>query len=273
MHKIVLYCKTYWKDLDRVKRLIESIKKYNKDNIPIYISFPKEQEKIFKDSIDTDYVNIVFDEDIVTFDLPYETINQAGWHLQQVVKSSFWKLDLCENYVCLDSDSYFIRDFYVSDFMYNDTTPYTVMHEQKELFEFTSRYHELIGHDPQIGFGDDRKKIMKMFQREGRLYDFGPSPTIWSSKVWKLLDETQLKPQGWDIFQLIKTVPSEFTWYGEFLLKSLPMVIVPVQPLFKVFHFKPQYDFYKQQKYTEEMFSKNYMGIVLQSNFSPTEKY
>jgi hypothetical protein len=273
MHKIVLYCKSYYKDLPRVKRLIESIKKYNKDNIPVYISVPKVDEDLFKNNIDTDYVNLILDEEIVQFVYTPEQQREIGWFLQQIVKSSFWKLDVCENYVCLDSDSYFIRDFYVSDFMYNDTTPYTVMHEQKELFEFTSRYHELIGHDPQIGFGDDRKKIMKMFQREGRLYDFGPSPTIWSSKVWKLLDETQLKPQGWDIFQLIKTVPSEFTWYGEFLLKSLPMVIVPVQPLFKVFHFKPQYDFYKQQKYTEEMFSKNYMGIVLQSNFSPTEKY
>jgi len=273
MEKIVLYCKTYYNDLHRIKRLVESVKQYNKDNIPFYISVPKVDEKLFKDNLDTEYVNLIVDEDIIEFEYTQEEQRQIGWYLQQIVKSSFWKLDICENYVCIDSDSYFIKDFYVSDFMYNDITPYTVMHEQKELFEFTSRYHEHIGHDPQIGFGDDRSKIMKMFQREGRLYDFGPSPTIWSSTVWKLLYETQLKPQELDISEIIKMVPSEFTWYGEFLLKSRPIDIVPIQPLFKVFHFKPQYDFYKQQGYTEEMFSKNYMGIVLQSNFSPTEKY
>ena len=112
-----------------------------------------------------------------------------------------------------------------------------------------------------------------MFERSGRLYDFGPSPTIWSTHVWKMLEETQLKPQNITMLDLIATVPSEFTWYGEFLLKTLPIVIVPVQPLFKVFHFKSQYDFYKQQKYTEEMFAKNYLGIVIQSNFSLTSKY
>jgi hypothetical protein len=273
MEKIVLYCKSYHRDLARVKRLLDSIKKHNKDNIPFYVSMPEDDRKLFKDTLGTDYVKFVNDEEIYSFDLDKQTQQQAGWYLQQVVKSSFWKLDLCENYVCIDSDSYFIRDFYISDFMYSNDTPYTVMHEQKELFEFTSRYHEYIGHDPQIGFGDDRNKIMKMFEREGRLYDFGPSPTIWSSKVWKLLYETQLKPKNLDIIDLIQTVPSEFTWYGEFLLKTLPIVIVPVQPLFKVFHFKPQYDFYKKQGYTEEIFSKNYMGIVLQSNFSPTDKY
>jgi hypothetical protein len=266
MHKIVLYCKTYHRDLDRVQSLIESVKKHNKDNIPLYISVPKLDEKLFKDNIDTDYVNIVFDEDIFP-------IQEQNWYTQQVVKSSFWKLELCENYVMIDSDSYFIRDFYISDFMYDDNTPYTVMHEQKDLFEFTSRYHEYIGHDPKDGFGGDRERIMEMFERKGRLYDFGPSPTIWSSHVWRMLEETQLKPQGITIQDIIMTVASEFTWYGEFLLKTRPIDIVPIEPLFKVFHYPSQYSFYKQQNYTEEMFAKNYLGIVIQSNFSPTSKY
>ena len=42
---------------------------------------------------------------------------------------------ICENYLCIDSDSEFIRDFYYSDFMYNDNTPYTIMHESKGFLE------------------------------------------------------------------------------------------------------------------------------------------
>lgn len=266
MHKIVIYCKTYSGDLNRVKVLIDSVKKFNKDKIPFYISIPKKEEQLFKDNVDTDYVNIVFDEDV--FDMEIQ-----NWYTQQIVKSSFWKLNLCENYVMIDSDSYFIKDFYISDFMYNDNTPYTVMHEQKDLFSFSSKYEQYIGHDPKNGFEEERKRIMKMFQREGRVYDFGPGPVIWNCHVWEKLEETQLKPQGLTFVDLIKMVPSEFTWYGEFLLKSLPMIIIPIEPMFKFFHFPSQYDFYKKLGYTEETFSKNYLGLVMQSNWNAPLKY
>ena len=274
MHKIVLYCKSFSRDLDRVNFLTESIKKHNKDSIPFYVSVPKEDESLAKEKLDTDYINLVFDEDI--YDLSFlselEKIN-GGWYTQQIIKSSFWKLEVCENYVMIDSDSYFIKDFSTSDFMYDDTIPYTVMHEQKDLFGFTSHYKDIIGHDPKKGFEETRLPIMNAFKRSGRFYDFGPSPVIWSCKVWKLLEEKQLQPQGLTFFDLITNNPSEFSWYGEFLLKSFAIPIIPIEPMFKVFHFKPQYEYYKQLGYTEEMFSENYLGIVIQSNFTNTKSY
>jgi hypothetical protein len=265
MHKIVLYTKTYRRDLERVKLLSESIKTHNKDNIPFYISFPKEDAELFKNNVDNEYVKFVFDEDII--DIPFQ-----NWHTQQIVKSSFWKLGLCENYVMIDSDSYFIRDFYLTDFMYNESTPYTVIHEQKDLFEWSSKYDTYLGFDPKNGFIEDRKKVMQVFNREGRYYDFGPSPTIWSSKVWENLEIT-LKNNNKTFANLINIVPSEFSWYGEFLLTNKTIDIIPIGPLFKVFHYKLQYDYYKQLEYTEDNFSKNYLGIVIQSNFSNTLKY
>ena len=265
MHKIVLYAKTYKGDLKRVKLLFESIKTHNKDDIPFYISFPKEDLELFKNEIDNEYVRFVFDEDII--DIPFQ-----NWHTQQIVKSSFWKLGLCENYVMIDSDSYFIKDFHISDFMYDDTTPYTVMHEQKDLFEWSSKNTQYIGHNPKNGFMEDRKKIMKVFDRNGRYFDFGPSPTIWSSKVWESL-EIVLKNSNKTFIDLIANTPSEFSWYGEFLLKNRVIDIVPIGPLFKVFHFKPQYDFYKQTGYTKEILSENYMGIVMQSNWGAPLEY
>ncbi len=42
-----------------------------------------------------------------------------GWESQQIVKSSFWKLNVCENYLMIDSDSYFIKDFGVEGAMRN----------------------------------------------------------------------------------------------------------------------------------------------------------
>lgn len=265
MEKLVLYTKTYSGDLDRLAVLVTSIKKFNKDNIPYYISFPKEDEQLFKDNIDTDYVKFVLDEDII--DVPFQ-----NWYTQQIVKSSFWKLGLCENYVMIDSDSYFIKDFYISDFMYDENTPYTVMHEQKDLFEWSSKYKDLIGHNPKIGFEEDRLKVMKVFDRGGKYFDFGPGPVIWSSKVWKNLD-LLLKNSNKTFTDIIAHTPSEFSWYGEFLLKYRTIDIVSIEPIFKFFHFKSQYTHYKKLGYSESDFSDNYLGIVMQSNWKAPLRY
>jgi hypothetical protein len=265
MNKLLLYTKTYKEDLERVKNLIESVKLHNKDNIPYYISIPKLDKQLFLSNIDSEYVNIVFDEDICG-------ISNQSWHTQQIIKSSFWKLGVCENYVMIDSDSYFIKDFYTSDFLYDENTPYTVVHEQRDLFEWSSRYSEYIGKNPKTEFMAERLKIMELLNRSGKVYDFGPSPVIWSSRVWKELD-AYLLIKGRTFSDLIKISASEFSWYGEFLLKNKVIDMIPIGPLFKVFHYNPQYRYYKQLGYTEEMFSQNYLGIVMQSNFSKSVRY
>ena len=65
MENIVLYCKSYEKDVHRVLKLKNSIEKYNKDNIPFYISIPKKDEQLFKNVLGTENYILVFDE-IVT---------------------------------------------------------------------------------------------------------------------------------------------------------------------------------------------------------------
>jgi hypothetical protein len=266
MSKLVLYTKSYSGDLERLKISIESIKKFNKDNIPYYVSVPSAELNLFKNNIDCSYVNLVSDDDIY----PVHTQN---WNTQQIVKSNFWKLGLCENYVCIDSDGYFIRPFGLEDFMYDHNTPYTVMHEQKELFSWTSANSHLLGFDPKQSFKVDRQTVMDVFDRSGRCYDFGPVPVIWSNKVWKSLEENYTQVNELTFDQLIAYSPSEFTWYGEALLAFKAIEIYPIEPLFKVFHFHQQLIEYKQQNITEDMIAQNYMGIVLQSNFNAPLNY
>jgi hypothetical protein len=266
MHKLVLYTKSYSGDLDRLKVSIESIKKFNKDSIPYYVSVPSNEINFFKSNIDCSYVNLISDDDVY-----YVAVQ--NWNTQQIVKSNFWKLGLCENYVMLDSDSYFIKDFYVTDFMYDDNTPYTVMHEQKDLFEWTSKNYPKLGFEPFSGFVNQRKEVMEILGRSGRIYDFGPGPIIWSSKVWKSLEENYLMPNNIKFENLINSIPSEFSWYGEYLLVSNEINILPIEPMFKFFHFAQQYLDYKAQGYLEEHFKQNYIGIVMQSNWGAPLKY
>jgi hypothetical protein len=70
MDSIVLYCKSYAPDVNRVQNLLESIIKYNKDNIPFYISVPESDIDLFKRTLGNDVI-IISDESIYS--------NIQGW--------------------------------------------------------------------------------------------------------------------------------------------------------------------------------------------------
>jgi hypothetical protein len=262
MHNIVLYCKSYRNDLDRVKLLSKSIEKHNLDNIPFYISVPDQDIELFKNNITTNVI-VISDSEIDS--------ENTGWQGQQIVKSQFWKLKVCKNYVCIDSDSYFIKDFTTKDFMYDEETPYTICHEDKDLLEWSIRSN--LGFDIQKSFQEDRNKVMNLFNRTGAYYDFGPSPVIWNCNVWNSLFENYMKPNNLSFKNLISFSPSEFTWYGEWLLVSKVISLYPKQPIMKVFHYGQQYHEAKQKGYTEKDFTKNYLGIIMQSNWGAPLKY
>lgn len=261
MNSIVLYCKSFGPDVHRVKSLLESVEKHNKENIPFYISVPSVDVTIFRTILGerSTYI-LITDEEILGSNL------EQSWLNQQIVKASFWKLKNCFNYVMIDSDSYFIRDFFVKDFIYDGVIPYTVMHEQKDLFQWTARVRPQLGFNPQESFAECRKPIMELFGRKGRLYDFGPSPVIWACEVWKTLEEEYTQPNGLTFEQLIQNVKSEFTWYGEWLLIRKPIDLWPIEPMFKVFHYLPLYNEYKQLGYSVDDWKQNYLGFVMQSS-------
>jgi hypothetical protein len=56
MNKIVLYCKSYDKDVYRAKILLDSILKYNTDNIPFYISVPEKDVELFKSVLGSEII-------------------------------------------------------------------------------------------------------------------------------------------------------------------------------------------------------------------------
>lgn len=261
---VILYCKSYRGDIERVKILLSSIQKNNIDNIPFYISVPKSDFPIFLEQLRSQfYFNLIADEEITGVDY------QQTWFSQQLVKMQFWKLGVCKNYICIDSDSYFIRKFYKTDFLVdgNPDVPYTVMHEQKELYSWWTLNKQHFHFDARKSFVEDRTKIQNFFQRRGRIYDFLPSPTIWHSKVWEIFEDKYLKPNGISFEKLINFCPSEFTWYGEALLYFRPIQIWPIEPMFKVFHYAKQYIEAKEANITEEQWAENYMGVVIQSNW------
>ena len=241
MKDIVLYCKSYHRDVQRAKRLAESVRHFNSGNLPFYLSCPSADLPLFRNIIGGGAVTFLADEEIVAENSSIDQqslIALPGGLSQQIVKSEFWRLGICENYLCIDSDAYFIRDIIKGDFLAPGGDPYTVMNESLELRLFGALHqHSKIARNRDA----ECKAIMEIFGRTGRHYDFGPLPVVWSRRVWADLAEKFLEPRGMNFLDAIKLFPSEMRWYGEALLKFKSIELWPVETLFRCYHYEEQF--------------------------------
>jgi hypothetical protein len=183
---------------------------------------------------------------------------------QQVIKSEFWRLGISENYLVLDADCVFIRDFSKQDFLIQDDLPYSVIHEGRDLLLAT----DLFGpKKTRTHFYADRNPIQQALGREGITYDFGYAPFLWSAKVWRSLDENYLIPQNKNFLDAVEFCGSEFTWYGEALLAFQAIPIYPREQLFKHYHYEHQLWSDRILGYKEKVLAGGFLGIVYQSNW------
>lgn len=140
--RIALYCKSYRDDVQRARRLAESVAQFNVESLPFYVSVPEDDLAIFRERFASLPAEFVTDEEIVAANPRFDRATFAklpGRVGQQIVKAEFWRLGLSESYVCLDSDCYFLKPFRSADFLAPDGTPYTVIHESKDLLNFAER--------------------------------------------------------------------------------------------------------------------------------------
>lgn len=260
--------KSYYNDLNRAERLVKSIREYNRDNIPLYLIVPPEDLSAFKDKLGLEDIAYFVDSDILDLTMScskMEEISLPPVIMQQIVKSEFWRLGIAENFLIIDSDSYFIKDFTIKDFMFNEDTPYTIMNEGRHQLDWAARagnerfirdYHEL------------REKALNLFGRKGPHFDFAPTPMICSSKVWAAMYEKVAKPAGESFYDQIVRFPCETQWYGEFLLYDQTIPIIPREPLFKVWGFEDQWKEGISLGETDEVLIRNYLGVIDQSYWS-----
>lgn len=265
MKPLVLYCKSYSTDLRRVVRLARSIKLYNTDNIPFFLSVPRKELDLFRSHLDGIAVELLADEDILRASARIDTeqvARLAGSLSQQIVKSEFWRLGYSHSYVCLDSDAVFIRPFGIADFISPDGIPYTMMDEAHDLLEGALRH----GRERIVtSFEGESDQVQSLFNRQGRRYSFGPFPLVWHRKVWQSLDENYLKPRQMSIADAIMRAPIESRWYGEALLAYQAVPLLPCQALFKVYHYAWQFDEDRRRGIDDQKLSRIYCGAIYQS--------
>jgi hypothetical protein len=267
LNDIVLYCKSYHRDFLRLRRLLESIHQFNTDRIPFYISTPIAERDALCELLGTDGYCWVSDESIVAANPNAKTgieTEHSGSLSQQVIKSEFWRLQLARNYVCIDSDSIFIRAFSKHDFLAPDGQPYTVLHQNKDYFQLaTDRGHARVEQQLRA----EAERVKEQFQRIGPTYYCAPAPFIWSAAVWQALDHEYLLPRGLTLWDFITPTNPESLIYGEALLKYQPIPIRAIEPLFRVYHYDWQYYLSRRLGETPAKVKQNYLGIIYQSNW------
>ena len=275
MDKVALIVKSYSPDAKRAKRCIMSLQKHNKDNLPIYLVIKKSETDYFKKIFNTVNVDIIFDEDIaITPQLP-------GWLYQQIIKSQFWVTKLAENYVTVDSDVVFFKDYYESDFMFDSQTPYIVMGERKDFLDEAWKLKRVNIHKDYLNrdiFGARITKSIKKIRefipnKLNKFYDYGTGPYIFNSEVWKHFHDNYLDPNNLSFTNLSillnnEGVMSESTLYGEYYIYCNLKKIMPCSPLVKCYHDKEHWEFDAKLNVGIEDLKPNYLGYAFQSNWS-----
>ena len=267
----VLLCKSYRGDARRVKRLLDSLARHNPERLPVVVAVPEADMTLFREITAGHAARLVSDEDIVRShpqaterDLLARYRATPGYRLQQVVKADAWRLLGCESWLCMDSDTVFLRDISRSDFITPAGHPYTLMHQSRELMQLAlNRGHA----DMLANFRAESARMKTLFGRVGPDLDFGPTPTLWSARVWADLHERFLAPRGWTLWDAVDHVPTEIRWYGEALLAYRSIPLDAIEPLFRVYHHEWQYIAMQRQGETAQTLARQFLGAVYQSNW------
>ena len=267
MQDIVLYCKSYERDVLRVCRLLDSIERHNRDDLPVFVSMPRHDRRLFEQQLGTRRATLIDDEEIVSANPRVDlaaTRGVEGRVAQAMVRAEFWRLRFGASYLCIDSDSLFLADFGRSDLLASDGLPYTVIHQNKELLQLaTNRGVAKVG----VELHAEIERVKSLFGRQGPAYSFAPSPFLWAAAVWQSLDDAYLKPRGQTLWDVCNREMPEYLWYGEALLAFGAIPLRPIEPLFRVYHYHWQYYALRRLGETQAKLAGNFLGVIYQSTW------
>jgi hypothetical protein len=263
MHPFAMLLKSYSGDLEYAKRCIASFTRFNADGIPLYVVVPATDVAAFSALAGPQIT--VLDESAF---LPYFTADpvqgiRPGYINQEIVKLAFWELELAENYFCVDSDAEFIRPFHVSDFMFDEHTPYTVLVEDNEL-KVEPRYYQ----QHWQGREQALRRIQSLVGLDDPIVRTCHGHQVFSAVVLRSFRDDFLAPRGWSYLNALAEAPYEFSWYNMWLQKTRVIDIHVREPLVKVFHHEGQHLEYILRGITVADIARGYVALVVNSNYS-----
>jgi len=255
--------KSYSDDVHYVRRLIASLERHNADEVPAFLVVPESDLALFGEFTSgavTVLSEKVFEAHLT--DTPLAGFS-AGYINQEIIKMCFWEAGLVDNYLCLDSDAEFIRDFNVEDFMFDSQTPFTFLSEDRDLlaepeyFEHSwqGRALKLDRIKQEVGLTDPRVLTVH-------------GHAVFSATVLRSFVRDFLQPRGWDYRDAVTLSPYEPTWYSMWLQATRPIPLRVREPIIKTFHNSTQHLDYVLRGLTADDISRGYVGVVVNSNYS-----
>ena len=167
--------------------------------------------------------------------------------------------------MCIDSDTIFIKDFSRDDFFYDETTPYIVLVQDKDLH--SKNYY--------INFAKERKYFIK------KIFDFvgcedsrlrtSHNGQIFSHKILCSFRDDFMKKRNLSYIDLLEISPFEFTWYNAYFQKVSLIKEVAIEPFFKMYHTKAEYILDRLSGNNISNLKNEYLGYILNSNWSKNE--
>jgi len=266
MAELALLVKSYSADLEYALRLLVSIHQHNKDSLPVYLVVPEGDLAQFQPFAGGGVE--VLSEKLFAAHLVHEQTAGfgPGYINQEIVKLAFWELGLCENYLCVDSDAVFIRDFTRTDFMARPGIPFTFVTEDREL-QVEPGYYT----DTWVNRKKSLEKIRAEIGYQGRWLLTVHGHAVFSGIVLKNFMEDFLAPRGWDYKDALTISPYEPTWYNTWLLHTGAIEIFAREPIVKTFHNSTQHLDYLMREVSNEDLARGYVAVVVNSNYSRGE--
>lgn len=274
MRKLVLFCKSYDRDMLRARRLADSIMRFNTDKIPLILSVPEKDLADFQKCFANIPCSFYTDESILGESAKKNGILPKIYppHLiQQLIKLEFHHLGLCENYAWIDSDSYFIKEFRETDFFHEDGMPY-IFQEEYDPEEERHRMAHVPEKTRERRINDNValiEKFQSYFGNEKPLLRFaGSMPIVWSVAVLESFNNDHLKRIGKNMYEFLYDYPCETQLYGEYLHAGKVIPIHPHPFLFRSFLYADEFYISQMQGENEYSIAKDFHGICMQSNWA-----
>ena len=255
--------KSYAPDHHYVARLVRSLHQHNINSIPIFIIVPDSELPLFAEFEGAEIA--VLGESVLAEHLVTEPLAgfSPGYINQEIIKLSFWETGLADNYLCLDSDAEFVRDFTFSDFMFDENTPYTFLTEDAELIA-----------EPEYFANSWQGRANKLRLIKEAVGVAGPrlltvhGHAVFSSAVLKSFKKNFLQPRGWLYRDAVELSPYEPTWYNMWLQRDHTIPIHVREPNIKTFHNATQHLAYVLRGVTPNDVARGFVAVVVNSNYS-----
>jgi hypothetical protein len=267
MKDIALFVKSHRPDLVLVHRLLESVARHNRDRIVVFISVPADDVATFQDLSRrfTDVCVLADDH----FGIPRVDRKiwgfAPGYITQQLVKLSVQRLAEARNYLILDSDTYFIRDFVTNDFITPDGTGLTVLADDKDLVADPAYAPFAGARAMKIDLIADRLGVPALSRA-----------TCHNSAVFQdsVLHEFHdwCRSEGLSLLDLMTIAPVEFTWYNLFLVRHCPERLVRTEPFIKMLHTRSEYRRLVAAGFSHSCLRRSYLGVCLNSGWAGTRQ-